>query len=101
MGFLVAEAIIKLSIVRASRNHSSIFAGLWLFKIEQISVAQPLNFAMVRSNSAFRMALGALRALTTCWAHSMYSRLRSVLQVTGGLARRDRRFEILSASLIT
>src|SRR5258708_34506352 len=60
-----------------------------------------LNRAQVFSNSALSTLLGALRAPTTCLAHSKYWRRRSALQSLGGDSSRARRFEILSASLMT
>jgi len=58
-------------------------------------------WSKIRSNSAFKMGFGSLSASTTRFAHSKYSLFRSSSQSAGGLFRIERRFEILSANLIT
>jgi len=55
----------------------------------------------VLSNSALRMGLGVGNLSTTCFAHTKYSLRLSSLEPSGGLFRMARRFDILSANLMT
>jgi hypothetical protein len=60
LGSPVADATLRISIVKAPRNHSSIFVGLRLFKIEQMGWLAETPAEHFHGNARF-----FLRALRT------------------------------------